>query len=133
MNSSKTLQVMHLKTGSQWKSSNRDVMLCCNVLVQAIRFQLNVVTCDPCSLAQCLPGQFSASGLNLPGSLTPCESCPNNTYQDKLGQSRCERCPNDTETLTSGSTSVSDCGGKYWEFVCFKFEGKKINLVAHNK
>ena len=64
-------------------------------------------------LAQCFRGQFSNSGFDLPANLEPCEPCPLNTYQNQTGQKGCEKCPNGTTTHGSGSTSVSDCGGKH--------------------
>ncbi|KAJ7371256.1 Domain abundant in complement control protein, SUSHI repeat, short complement-like repeat (SCR) [Desmophyllum pertusum] len=61
--------------------------------------------------AQCYAGQFSNSGFDLPADLEPCEPCPEDSYQNQIGQKGCEKCPNGTGTITNGATSSNDCGG----------------------
>ena len=40
--------------------------------------------------AQCSAGHFSNSGFDLPSNPDPCELCPKNTFQNKVGQTSCE-------------------------------------------
>lgn len=42
-----------------------------------------------------------------------CLKCPQGTYQDQEYQINCTRCPVGTSTAENGSTSLSDCTGKF--------------------
>lgn len=56
---------------------------------------------DKCR-AQCLPGEYSSTGL------APCNVCPRNFVSVNSGAKVCEECPPDTYTVDVASTSCSD-------------------------
>ncbi len=67
------------------------------------------------SVRACPAGQFVQDGL--------CAPCPVNTYKPSAGNVlSCTRCPGNTVTLTTGSTSINDCGA------CCNFARNRLSV-----
>lgn len=64
--------------------------------------EMKSVTINACNLKFCPIGQ-------QPKSVSECEDCPRDKYQDKAGWPKCKSCGTNEGTLDKGSTKESDC------------------------
>lgn len=58
-------------------------------------------------LEKCKPGTQSPDGF------TSCKLCKEGFYEDRYGSTGCKACPDGMSTLSTGSNSLSDCGGTF--------------------
>lgn len=82
-----------------------------------------IINCS--SLAQCLPGSFSATGLE------PCETCPIGQYQPTYAQQGCTPCPAGTTTHRRGVRSQQECKRKDIELRIFMIKLNRSNSVVY--